>query len=70
MYIMLFIFTRIESYLAEHDPFGSKRQPKLNETADSPVQLDADIPGRLEYPVFHVSVSQRFRRVYFSSHAE
>jgi len=61
MYIMLFIFTRIERNLAEHDPFGSKRQPELNETADSPVQLDADIPGRLKNPVFHVSVSQRFR---------
>ena len=70
MYIMLFIFTRIESYLAEHDPFGSKRQSKFNETTDSSVQLDADIPGRFKYPVFHVSVSQRFRRVHFSSNTK
>lgn len=57
---MLFIFTRIECYFADHDPLVGKRQPELNETTDSPVQFDADIPGRFKYSVFHVSVCQRF----------
>lgn len=62
--------TRVEGHLADHDPSVGKVEPQLHVFADSMMQLDRDVPGRLEDLVLHVGVRDRFARVIFTTDAE
>lgn len=62
--------TRVEGHLADHDPSVGKVEPQLHVFADSMMQLDRDVSGRLEDLVLHVGVRDRFARVIFTTDTE